>query len=450
MYTQFRQGILQYSPPDLIYINGNSADLIVDDWPVIVTFSAGTKNYLWIEKQPVINAWHPILPSQTQWLFWDIDMRTGARTFGYTLIQPVVSAVPPVSPVTDLHWLDTTANIIKVWSGNSWRQRIRVFACKVINGAVIQSMGADAPLFTGSQMGVSGTTTSGYIVYDNITNKPIIASDGTFITTEDQLHVQSVADANIKLSSTAITAEAQQNLAAYTIVKFIDFNKIVHADRFAGQQYKRFGIIQQNAVIGDIIQVDTEGLIINLSWDWTSAGVNAELYSDDSGVLSTVPIGTDPYPVATVVDRHTIQLGTPHITSTNVIGPTSGTVLTDGSVPMTGDLETPGINLDNSSITSTHTITSSVTPAQIATFDITTRKVCKYLVSVIDSFGNVHAEEVLVTVQGPATYICEYGVVTTNTTLGTFDADVVGSNCLLNFIPASSTPMSITVTSINQ
>lgn len=331
MYNSFRQGIIQYSQPDLIVSSSSTTyDLIVEDDPIIITISAGEKNYLWIETSTVESAWTNIVPGVDQWLYWNIDERTGHRTFGRTLLEPVVSLSAPSNPARDQHWYDQNTKSMFVWSGNTWRKKIRVFACLLNDSAVVESLSDQSSLLSGTQVNDNTEIVAGYIVFDKDTNKPITTSTGYFVTTEDELRTLSLADADIKLASTVIAGEAQQNLAAFTIVKFTDFNRIQHADRFAGQQPKRFGIIRKPAIIGQLVDVITDGLVTNPLWDWTSVGINALLYSDDTGILTTIPLVPAQYPVAIVVDRQTIQLGNPVVNNSGVggdVAPATSTTL---------------------------------------------------------------------------------------------------------------------------
>ena len=94
MRLLFRQGIVQYQQPDFLSVGPSYVSLVVIDTPCIITFADGTKDYLFIEQQTVVNAWGPIYPGQDQWLYWDIDRRTGQRTFGITTLQPKVQGFP--------------------------------------------------------------------------------------------------------------------------------------------------------------------------------------------------------------------------------------------------------------------------------------------------------------------------------------------------------------------
>lgn len=315
MKLNFRQGIVEYQIPTFLGVHYPAVDLVVSDTPTIVTFAVGATDYLLVEPKTIVNAWGPTYLQQDQWLYWDIDMRTGIRTFGITTAEPIVSATPPLQPVGDQHWFDTSSNKMMLYYNGAWQQRVRVFACKLAGGAVPVGVGEQG--FTGTQAGLDVVSYSGPILYNNGDGLPILTADGTFLTTEDNLRTASVNVATVKLASLILPAMAEQNLAAYTVVKFTDFGKIVHGDAFTGSQPKQYGIIQSDAVIGDIVNVTMSGVISSPSWDWTSVGVNGYLYPDAAGALSAVQTVPNQTPIATIVDKQTIVLGSPVITINN-------------------------------------------------------------------------------------------------------------------------------------
>lgn len=285
MQISFRQGIVQYQIPSFLLLHGSFADLVVVDTPFVVNIAHFTKDYLSVERLGVVNAW-TITPSVDQWLYIDINTLTGARTFGKTLITPAIQATAP-TPSIGKHWFDTTNKAMKVWSGTSWVVKVRIFVCKLQSGVVPLSLSIDAPLFSGTQIGDTSVVLAGNILFDEQTGLVLRTSDGFFITTEDALSTTTLQTSDVKFASLIIEAEAQQVLAAFTIVKFSDFGKIVYADAFTSQQ-TQFGIIQLGAVVGDIAAVVIEGAITNSLWDWTSAGVNALLYADATGQLVSI------------------------------------------------------------------------------------------------------------------------------------------------------------------
>lgn len=311
MLLNFRQGLVQHQIPTFFNITFPTVSLIVYDTNLVISFASGNKEYLHVEHESVANAWGPISANVDQWLYWDINTRTGERTFGITTLEPIVAFVKPTSVATDQHWFDQSTNTMFVWSGYSWVKKIRTFAFKLAKGRVPVSMSMDAPLFTGSQVGNRTQIYAGYILYDDATSTAVRDSSGNFITTEDHLTTNATPLSEVKLAGIAVEGEAQQVLAPYTIVYFTEFGKIEHATAYTASTTAQFGIIETSAVVGQTVTVVTHGMVSCPSWDWSDIGVNALLYCDSAGTITPDPMLPDQIPIATVLDKKTIQLGTP-------------------------------------------------------------------------------------------------------------------------------------------
>jgi hypothetical protein len=308
----FRQGIVQYQAPTFLSVSGGYVSIIVVDTPVLFTITDGSVDYLFKEQNSINNAWGPITVGINQWLYWDIDRVSARRTFGITKKQPIVSATQPATPTTDQHWYDTVANKMKVWTGATWSERLRVFACQLSNGSVPVSMSINSPSsFEGTQIGLDNIDTfAGEVLFDTTTNTPFRKSDGTFLTSEAVL-TTSASTSNIKAATILVPAAAVTPMAAYTVVKFTDFDQINHADQFtAGIQ--QFGIVEVPVITGQTVNVVTSGVVSNSLWNWPA--INAHVYADAAGVLTTsIPIA-DAVPVGTVISKTSIIMGSPSVT----------------------------------------------------------------------------------------------------------------------------------------
>lgn len=323
MLLHFRQGLVQTQSPNFFKVTYPYVDLLVTNTNTMVTFADGNKDYLYTEQESVSQAWGPLTLGHNQWLYWDLDTRTGRRTFGITLIEPINSPLTPTNPVTDQHWFNTATNVMSVWTGSGWARRIRVFACKLSNGSVPISMSINSPAFTGTQVGIQTQAYTGHILFDATTHNAIRDSAGAFVTTEDQLSTAAISLSDVKLASIIVEGEAQQTMSSHTVVVFSDFGQIVHADHFTSERTRQFGMIETSAMIGQTVPVTNHGLITSDSWDWTSVGVNALLYCDALGSLTATPVIPNQPPVATVLDKRTIILGSP---VTQSVVTTSGAV----------------------------------------------------------------------------------------------------------------------------
>lgn len=313
MYIPFRQGIVQCPSINFLNVtNHQTVDLSVagsNTSTVILTFSANTRDYLYTLYKDVHDAWD-ILPAVDQWLYWNIDNVTGEFTYGKTLVQPISGSIEPTNPVPDQHWFDITTHTMKVWSGNLWLTKIRLFAAKLSNGSVIVSVGGTQGNFIGTQVGDNTAVFSGHLVFDSETGQILKRADGSFVTTEDQLTTSAVSS-DIKISNTVLTAIADHQLPAYSIVKFTEFGHIDYADIVVGTQTGIRGIIEQNVMQMDSIHVVTSGIVTNSNWDWSNVGINTPLYNTDTGQLTNEQQQINQLPIAMVLDKCSIMMGTP-------------------------------------------------------------------------------------------------------------------------------------------
>lgn len=309
MRIPFRQGLVRV-PANFLQLAAGKVSLVLGSTDsVVATFADGAANYLITDRLTVNNAWiGPFSAGNDYWLYIDINPVTGARTFGHTVVSPLDGATAPQAPVLlDQHWFDTATNTHKVWNGNGWSKKIRVFVAKLQQGSVFVSMSTNSPAYTGTQVGalVAQPVLAGAIVFDADGN-PLKKSDGTFFTTEDTALTGIASSSQVKFGSIMIEAEAVTNLPAFSIVRFSDFNLITAATNYIVDN-GAYGIIERDAATGDVVEVVMEGLITNPAWDWTAAGINAQLFVDALGQLTTTP-PPSPIPVAAVVDKHTILL----------------------------------------------------------------------------------------------------------------------------------------------
>lgn len=314
MQVSFRQGIVK-SVPNFLQLTGSTVSVVIPqpDY-VLVTFADAVTDYLVAEKLSVANAWMgPFTPGTDYWLYWDIHPLTGAKTYGYTLYQPVEGFTPPFAPVSDQHWFDSSSSTMKVWNGSAgrWVNKIRVFAARLSSGSVLMSVSVNAPAFEGTQVGsfINTPIMAGYLVYDT-EGKALRKGSGKFFTTEDVGITGITSSSRVRLGSIVKEAESTANMSNNTVVVFSDFDKISPATPNDFLSTKQFGIIEEDVVTGSYVNVVTSGVITSVDWDWTTAGVNAPLYVGPGGTLSTNPTAPALAPIAIVTGKNSIQLGT--------------------------------------------------------------------------------------------------------------------------------------------
>lgn len=326
MKLRYRQGIVQHNKDSnnnqtFLQKNGDVVSLIATPTPTVVTFAYKNTDYLHTEAQTVTNAWKgPFAVGADHWLYWDLDLITGVRTFGHTQSAPVVSITAP-SVAEGQHWFDKKENVMKVWNGYVWNPVLRVFAAKYTEAGTFESVIAPGQ-WIGSQVFDTSTSLSGSILFNN-SGKPIKNSDGTFFTTETGAAITGMASA-IRLASIVLEAEAQHAIPAYRFVYFSDFNQITLATKNTAESLP-YGLIETDAATGQVVQVVTSGTIVNPEWNWST--VNSKVYIAEDGTPSTIPAFSGQASVGYVVDRtaiaihHSIVLGGP----TGAAGPQGAT-----------------------------------------------------------------------------------------------------------------------------
>jgi hypothetical protein len=294
MKVSFRHGIIKYqtdlnnNPDFLLRTSDNYITLYANSTPTLVTISHGDTDYLIEEPTTVNKAWGPFSAGPTDyWLYWDINISTGLRSFGSTTIQPVVNLTAPTSPLIDQHWYDKSKNVMKVWSGTAWIEVLRVFAAKLDNGVIIQ------PYPTGSQVGSNTTVTAGSLLFDN-NNRPVrktqLDGKGKFLTTESPFHKQFQTISTVKFETTIEYVSAIEHIPAFSLVTYSQNNTIGLAS--CDPPFKPVvGIIQDELHTGELGIITPHGYVTNLVWNWNlnTYPANTPLFCGPYGEIVTTP-----------------------------------------------------------------------------------------------------------------------------------------------------------------
>ena len=317
MIIDFRQGIISYPTSGFqpfIQQDGLYYNLVATvDNPTIISFAYRYQNYTFDEISTVSHAWGPIPNVGQAWIYWDLNLLTALRTFGFTSLEPIVSPTAPTSPAVDQHWFDSATVCIKVWNGTQWIPRIRLFAA-VINNATILPYGSNptAP-FAGTQVSIAGsniTVDTSHLLFDR-NGKPIIKQDGLFVTAADEFFIQGSAINNITLESTVLRFIAATSIPKYHVVKVLTDGTITLAS-YNDLSTTFISMCTQSLNTGEVGSVVSQGVITNPDWNWTTPG--DPLWIDSSGALSTINLNvTQPTthsdskpPVARIVNRTTV------------------------------------------------------------------------------------------------------------------------------------------------
>ena len=176
MQIPFRQGIVQCShnfsnQPNFLKLLGGDVYVDTTIGPLLVSFSQGPSEYLIREQDNTqIQAFlGPFLGTLSYWFYWDLNVITGIKTYGYTNSFPVFGPVAPPSPVIDQHWFNTLTNGMFVWNGTNWVNKIRVFAGNLQNTQVTNEYALLGGNNVQKTFYVTGNITAEFVIGDAIT-----------------------------------------------------------------------------------------------------------------------------------------------------------------------------------------------------------------------------------------------------------------------------------------
>lgn len=308
MKLTFRQGIVQHQE-DLagnqlfLQAAGTSVSLNTSSTPTIITFAQKDANYLYTERASIANAWFgPFNAGTDYWLYWDLNVTTGIRTFGSTTLVPITAATTPTA-VIGQYWFNTTENSGYAYNGNTWLPVLRVFAARYVSAVSFQSLGSSNKDFTGTQVGLYQSANAGALIFDQM-GKPIKTSNGTFFTTETGVAIDDTVS-NVRLANQLVPVEAQEAIPAYSVVYLSSFGQINLARSTDANQVRPVAIVDVNLTPGDSALAITTGTVINNSWNFSV--VNAPVYVGDSGQVTIVQANSSIPSIGYVIAPNAIQ-----------------------------------------------------------------------------------------------------------------------------------------------
>lgn len=322
MKVPFRQGIVSYqtdasSSMQFLVSGPGGVTLYVSPTPTIVTFAHGNANYLFTESRTIENAWAGDFANKDSWLYWDLNIKTGVRTFGSTVRAPIAAPSAPSNPVMGQHWFDTVSTTMYEWVG-AWNPVIRVFAAKYKGGSTFESMSTvpTSLSFSGSQVSNTKVVNAGAIMYD-AAGQPL-KSGNTFYTTADAFVTGVPTNSSVRLESVLVDGIADEAVPAYSVVYFSEFNALKLANPYSAAT-KVVGIVPVDAYRGMNVQVSTNGIVVNPAWAWTA--VNKLVYVNATGTVVDAPVIASQSPIGITVNPTTILLSVPSAINAGPAGP---------------------------------------------------------------------------------------------------------------------------------
>lgn len=314
MKIPFRQGILRYQKDQIGNAKflqksngGSSIDLVVSPDPTIITIAHRESNYIVEEGKTTAGAWTGFVSGTDYWLYLDIDLLTGARTFASCKFAPTFGLKSPTSPVIDMHWYDTNPTVMcmKVWNGTIWTEKLRVFVAKYKQGSIIE------PLAYGTQINITASVDAGFILFDN-EGKPVKRfyrrDAGEFFTTTSIFTTQTAKSVNVSLDAVNMTIAAAESMPAFALVTRDADDGYVRLADYRDASKPAIGMIQEDFYDGEVGIYTQNGYVYNEQWNWTQTP-GTLLFLGKNGEISVIPTQTHTIQmIGEIVTRHSIRL----------------------------------------------------------------------------------------------------------------------------------------------
>jgi hypothetical protein len=279
MRIPYRQGLVS-AQPDFLQIStldSRYIDVVVSPTPVVATAAFMQFNYLIGEARTVTHAWGPFSTSDTQYLYWDINLATGLLTRGATVLAPLTMASSPADPGVNQTWYDTSESVMKVWNGTRWQNTIRVFAGSLVSGASLI-----AEPFA-SQVGDDTQVDAGYILTDGLGNA-FKGRNGEFLTTETGITSVDTGSV-VKVEGAQIIVQANENIPKFSLVYLVNGRAALASGIPPENEAKTpMGMVTADAYQNDAVNVVPGGrVVVNEQWNWLPLQWGKAIYCDATG-----------------------------------------------------------------------------------------------------------------------------------------------------------------------
>lgn len=426
MKIPFRQGIVRYQKDNAgnqTFLQkasiGNSINLLATTDPTLVTIAQRRSNYLIEERVTVLNAWTNFTAGTDYWLFIDVDMVTGVRTFGSTTVAPTYGPIAPANPVPDLHWFDTNSLVMcmKVYNGTAFVEKLRVFVAKYQQGATIVPMGL------GSQIAQNITVDAGAILYDADgvpVRKMFSRTQNEFFTTATIFTSNTSKSVNVTMDALCTTVDAAEPIPAFSLVAHgTNAGEIVLADPTKHGRVA-VGIVQEDFYDGETGIYSSQGYIYNEQWNWTELPGTPIFLGPNGTIIATPNQYHTTQQVGEIVSAQLIRLDiSPSIQFDSVmtdyknLAPISLDKTTGKYIATSVDVPTEAQN--------SRTGFAFIQTSEAATWTVAhNRSTFRYLIQVFNTDGRVMYPDTITTIDS-------------NTIELTFSKPVAGHACVVFF-----------------
>lgn len=305
MRVPFRQGVLNHSATTsgqtFLQRVGNTVRLLTGNGPLRVVIADQNSSYVHEEAINVLDAWTS-LPTTAVYLYLNIDIVTGLRSFGFASLPPVYSPTIPVGPTAGLHWYDTSNNTQYVFENGGFIRTLRCFLAAV-NQNTFTGLGPQNT-FIGPQAGYEAINAGRIIIQPN--GSPLRLADTTLLSTETPLFIQGALASLTSLDNSTLTLKSASIIPAFSVIKVGAENTAALAD-YVDIQSSVLAFGTTYLAPNQVSTFITSGVIFNAAWDWPTTG--APLWISNGQLTETMPsisvLAARP-PVARVIDSKRI------------------------------------------------------------------------------------------------------------------------------------------------
>jgi len=311
MHLNFRQGLISFQSGAFLLPSATSGyvDINVAPTPLIGTIAHGTSDYLLKFDASVPAAWGPMTAGFDNYLFIELNLISGALTYGITRYEPIVATTEPTGVQAGQMWFDLVAKVFKVRTNDNakWIAVPRLVVGYVENGNVNQLH----QYMQGSSVGLNEPGHPGYLMLDSQL-RPLRTSLGELLTQDTPVRVKTTVGTAGVLSSPIngfVPVRANEAIPPMRMVFFSGADAVSLASSNPALVLPKtpIGIVEGGLAMNEVGVVTQSGEITYDQWDWQPADIGKPLYCGFNGELTTVrPSSVQAYRVGYIKNNKSI------------------------------------------------------------------------------------------------------------------------------------------------
>lgn len=325
MNLTYRQGLISYQQPTFLVpsATANFVDISVSPTPLYFTIAHGSSDYLFKVDETIDAAFGPLVPGVDNYLYINLNVISGALTYGISTLEPIVSTQTPSAPVASQMWFDLNEKVMKVRNADNtkWIVTPRLVVGIASNGSTNLLTAYTAGTST---VGLYEASEPGYLMFDSQL-RPLRTSTGELLTSQTAVRVKSTVGSAGVLSepiNNFIPVRASEAIPAMSLVYISGENTVGLASSnpaILGEKTP-IGIVELGLAQNEIGVMTQVGEITYDQWNWDPSLFGKPLYCDYTGGLtSTRPASVQAYRVGYIKNANTILFSIDSETQAQVV-----------------------------------------------------------------------------------------------------------------------------------